>query len=83
MPIDLQNFVITQNADVSATIPSYSMSCTVVDSQTQQVKLNLTAGAKITFPQDVASYTAADKKELLLAIMEKMKEIKIRNALGS
>lgn len=81
MPIDLQSFTRSRNADVTGvTMPSISVGCVVKDSQSQVTLLDLTGANKVTFPQDVAGYSAAEKQSLLEHIMRYMLGKRIADA---
>jgi hypothetical protein len=81
MPIDLQSFTRTLNADVSVpNMPSITLRCVVKDSQTQAILLDLTTGNGLRFPQDIASYTTAERRDLLQHILEFMLRKRLADA---
>lgn len=81
MPIDLQELTRTVNADVSVpNCPSITLRCKVYDAQTQALLLDLTTGNGLRFPQDIASYTVAEKRALLKHILKFMQQKRLNDA---
>lgn len=52
---DLQNFSITRNGSVSASIPQFTIKCDVTDSTTGMLIKSLSG----TFPQSLSTFTTA------------------------
>jgi hypothetical protein len=67
---DLRNFTVTRGAGIQVTIPQYTISGQVVDSETQKTVLADFSGANvILFPQILASASQAQLEALLAMIV--------------
>lgn len=62
---DLRDFAITPAGTKSVSLPTFTISCLVVDSRTGAVLRDLTGASAIPFPGVLKDLSADDRRELL------------------
>lgn len=72
MTYNLMNFSIVRNGSVNANVPRFTITCDVRDSVTN----NLVKQINTNFPAILTQFTNAQQEELLMALINKMVEIK-------
>ena len=69
---DLMNFSIVRNGSVSVSVPRFTITCNVVNSQTGALFKTINTN----FPALLTTFTNAEQEELLITLINKMIEIK-------
>jgi len=73
---DIQQLVITDLADITATVPRFQISCQVRDSQTNALLNDFTGANTFNFPGVLTTLTAQQKKSLLRGLVRRIIQMK-------